>query len=162
MVVGEQGPGDWLAGAVVVPDHGGQGQDALQHPYGHACRGVPAVAFQVQLAFEGLVDRLDHLPQRAEQVRAGPLGLALAGRAQQPDAKLGQLGLEPAAVVVLVGDQGLAGPGSHQGRVGGQDAQQYLALVGLGAGQREADRQAVQVQTRCRRSPQNQREWLAQ
>src|SRR5215212_10878678 len=55
-----------------------------------------------------------------------------------------QFGLEPAAVVVLVSDQGLAGSGGHQGRVGGQDAQQHLAFVGLGAGQREADRQALQ------------------
>jgi hypothetical protein len=45
---------------------------------------------------------------------------------------------------VLVSDQGLAGSGGHQGRVGGQDAQQHLAFVGLGAGQREADRQALQ------------------
>ena len=85
MIVGEQGPGDRLAGAVVVPDRGGQGQDALQHPHNDPRRSVAAVAFQIQLALEGLVDRLDDLPQRAEQVRAGPLGLALAGRAQQPD-----------------------------------------------------------------------------
>jgi hypothetical protein len=45
---------------------------------------------------------------------------------------------------VLVSDQGLAGSGGHQGRVGGQDAQQHLTLVGLGAGQREANRQALQ------------------
>jgi hypothetical protein len=79
MVVGDQGPGGWLAGVVVVPDRGGQGQDALQHPHQHPCRGVATMAFQVQLAFEGLVDRLDDLPQRPQQVRAGPDGLALAG-----------------------------------------------------------------------------------
>ena len=79
-----------------------------------------------------------------KQVRASPLGLALAGRAQQPHAQPSQRRLELAAVVVLVGDQGLAGPGGHQGRISGQDAQQHLALVGFGAGQREGDRQAVQ------------------
>jgi hypothetical protein len=30
VVVGEQGPGGRLAGVVVVPDDGGQGEDALQ------------------------------------------------------------------------------------------------------------------------------------
>src|SRR6266536_1667712 len=48
------------------------------------------------------------------------------------------------AEVVLVGDEGLVGPGRQQGRVGGKDAQQDLPFVGLGAGKREADRQAVQ------------------
>src|SRR6266508_4538534 len=38
------------------------------------------------------------------------------------------------AEVVLVGDEGLVGPGGQQG----------LPFVGLGAGKREADRQAVQ------------------
>src|SRR6266542_3350010 len=144
VVVGDQGSCDWLAGVVVVPDRGGQGQDALQHARDHACRGVPTVAFQVELAFEGVVDRLDDLPQRAEQVRAGPVGFALASRAQQPHALLGQRGFERAAEVVLVGDEGLVGPGGQQGRVGGKDAQQDLPFVGLGAGKREADRQAVQ------------------
>src|SRR6266545_1154944 len=89
VVVGEQGPGGRLAGVVVVPDRRGQREDALQHPHGHSCRGVAAVAFQVQLALEGLVDRLDDLPQRAEQPRAGPAGLAGTGRAQQPHATTG-------------------------------------------------------------------------
>src|SRR5215217_8812609 len=105
VIVGEQGPGGRLAGVVVVPDRGGQGEDALQYPHDDTCRGVAAVVFQVELALEGLVDRLDDLPQRAEQVRAGPLGLALAGRAQQPYAQPSQTGLELAAVVVLVGDE---------------------------------------------------------
>src|SRR6266508_5552722 len=81
VIVGDEGPGGWLPGVVVVPDRSGQGEDALQHPHDDACRGVPAVAFQVELALEGLVDRLDDLPQRLEQVRAGPFGLALARRA---------------------------------------------------------------------------------
>src|SRR6266498_2616626 len=62
VVVGDQGSCDWLAGVVVVPDRGGQGEDALQHARDDACRGVPTVAFQVELAFEGVVDRLDDLP----------------------------------------------------------------------------------------------------
>src|SRR6266536_2541486 len=82
VVVGEEGPGDRLPGVVVVPDGSGQGEDALQHAHDDTRRGVPAVAFQVELALEGVVDRLDDLPQRLEQVRTGPLRLALARRAQ--------------------------------------------------------------------------------
>jgi hypothetical protein len=48
----------------------------LQHPERHADAGAAAVAFQVQLALEDLVDRLDELPQRLEQLRARPLGFA--------------------------------------------------------------------------------------
>src|SRR6266511_6433220 len=62
VVVGEQGPGGRLAGVVVVPDRCGQGEDALQHAHDDACRGVPAMAFQVKLPLEGVVDRLDDLP----------------------------------------------------------------------------------------------------
>jgi hypothetical protein len=47
-------------------------------------------------------------------------------------------------------------------RVSGQDAQQGLAFAGFGAGEGEGDGQAAEVATRCSRSPQNQREWLAQ
>jgi hypothetical protein len=47
------------AGVVVVPDRGGQGQDALQNSHHHSGRGVAAVSFQVELALEGLVDRFD-------------------------------------------------------------------------------------------------------
>ena len=90
MVVGDQGPQGRLAGVVVVPDRGGQGQDALQDPHGDPARGAAAVAFQVELALEGGVDRLDQLPQRAEQAHPGPLGLALAGRSEQPHAQPGQ------------------------------------------------------------------------
>ena len=59
VVVGEQGPLDRGAGVVVVPDRRGQGQHALQHAHGHPGWGVPAVAFQVELARERVVDRLD-------------------------------------------------------------------------------------------------------
>jgi hypothetical protein len=52
VVVGDQGAQDRLAGLVVVPDGGGQGQQSLQHPDGDALNGPPAVAFQVELARE--------------------------------------------------------------------------------------------------------------
>jgi hypothetical protein len=48
--------------------------------------------------------------------------------------------LELLAAVVLVADQCLAGTIGHQGGVGGEEAEQGLAFVGLGAGQGESDR----------------------
>ena len=123
--------------------------------------GVPAVTFQVELAFEGVVDRFDDLAQRFEELRAGPSWLAVAARAQQVQPGLGQGSLEVAAVVVLVADQRLAG--QQGGQLGvAEDGQQYLPLVGLGAGQREPDGSPCRVHNRCSRSPQNQREREAQ
>ena len=64
-----------------MPDRGGQGEDALQDPDHHAAGGAAAMLFEVELAFEGVVDRFDDLAQGLEQVRACPAGLALrAGR----------------------------------------------------------------------------------
>jgi hypothetical protein len=45
-----------LACVVVVPDGRRQGQDALQDAGDDARWGVPAVAFEVELAVEGVVD----------------------------------------------------------------------------------------------------------
>ena len=129
VIVGDKGAFAGLAGVVVVPDRGGQREDALQDADEHASRGVPAVSFQVELTLEGLVDRLDGLAQGLEQVGAGALRLALAGRAQQPDTSVAQGGLELAAVVVLVPDENLAGPAGDQGRVGAEDAQQRLVRM---------------------------------
>ena len=66
---------------VVVPDGGGQGKDALQDPDEDPAGGSASVVFEVELAFEGVVDRLDDLTQRFEEPGAGPVGLALAGGA---------------------------------------------------------------------------------
>ena len=83
MVEGGQGSLDRLAGMVVVPDRGRQRQDPGQNPGDDALWGAATVPFQVKLPLEGPVDRLDHLPQRLEQVLSGAAGLALADRAQQ-------------------------------------------------------------------------------
>jgi uncharacterized protein len=52
--------------------------------------------------------------------------------------------LEGGAVVVLVPDQGLAGPGGEQIGAGGEHVQQHVAFVGFGAGQGERNRQPMQ------------------
>ena len=116
-------------------------QDALQDPGSDACDGSPTVAFEVELGLEGVVDRLDDLPQRLEVAVCGPRCLALTGRAQQLDVGLGEGGFKRLAVVVLVGHQFLLRVSGNQIRVGGEHSEQHLAFIGLGAGERERHRQ---------------------
>src|SRR5258706_1477985 len=142
VVVGQERALDGLAGAVVVPDRGGQREDSLKDADEDSRRGVAAVSFEVKLSFEGVVDRLDDLAEGPEELRAGPLGLAFAGRAQQGQPGAGKDGLEVMAVVVLVADDHLAAAASGHGRVG-EDVQQDLPLVGLGSGQGEPYAYAV-------------------
>jgi hypothetical protein len=55
---------------------------------------VAAVLFEVELAFEGVVDRFDDLAQRFEQAGTGAFGFSFAGRAKQVDPGLGPGGFE--------------------------------------------------------------------
>src|SRR4029450_12695715 len=74
VVVGDQGPDGRLAGVVVVPDCCGQGEQPLQDPNADAVDGATTMAFQVQLALEGVVDGLDELTKRLEQGASGAGG----------------------------------------------------------------------------------------
>jgi hypothetical protein len=130
VVVGGQGSFDRLVGVVVVPDRGGQGQDALHDTHPDPGRGVAAVPFEIELPLEGVVDRLDDLPQWLEEAGAGPFGLTLAGWTQQLQPGVGEFGLEPAPVVVLVRDHDLPAPPGGQLGVGVEDPEQGLAFVG--------------------------------
>jgi hypothetical protein len=122
---------------VVVPDRGGQREDALYEAGDDAGWRAATVLFEVELPLEALVDRLDDLPQRLEQFSSESLRLTLAGRPQQPEVQLGQLVLEVSAEVVLVADQRLSGPGGDQLRFGNEQVQQRLTLISLGPGQGE-------------------------
>jgi hypothetical protein len=64
---------------VVVPDRGGQGEDALQDADQHAVGGLAAVVFEVELTFVGVEDRFDGLAQGCEEPGACAVGFALAG-----------------------------------------------------------------------------------
>ena len=54
VVEGGQRPLDGFAGCPVVPDAGGHGQQPLGDAGEHPAGGAAAVAFQVELAFEGV------------------------------------------------------------------------------------------------------------
>jgi hypothetical protein len=56
VVVRCQGAHDRLAGVLVVPDPGGQGEDALQDADGDSVGGAAAVVFESKLVFQGVVD----------------------------------------------------------------------------------------------------------
>ena len=101
MVVGGERSQRGLAEFVVVPDRGGEGEDALQYSRCDARDGPPAVAFEVELGLERVIDRLDDLPKRFEVPLARPWFLALAGRPQQLDFGVGECSFECLAVVVL-------------------------------------------------------------
>src|SRR4051812_44419262 len=70
VVVGGQGSHDRLSGVPVVPDRGGQGQDALQDPDGNAGDGASAVLFEVELALK--VSLTDSMLWRTARSRPPP------------------------------------------------------------------------------------------
>ena len=143
-----------------MPDGGGEGEEPDADAHGDAGFGAAFVAFEAELAFEGLVDRFDDLAQGPQELCAGPWGLGSGGRAHHGDADVVEVGFERSRAVAVVGDEGLARPGDP-GR--GDHVRADFALVGFRAGDRERDRQPcrggdkVQPQTpevpRMRRAP---------
>src|ERR1017187_2435069 len=132
VVICEQRPGARGAGLVVVPDGGGHGQDALGDADGDSFEGAAAVGFEVELAFEGVVDRFDELADRLEQGFAVPRLFVFAGRAQQRDAAGGQVGLHLASGEALVGDEGQPGPAEGKLGLDVEHRGQDLAFPDLG------------------------------
>src|SRR6266540_1280237 len=105
------------------------------------------MVLEVELSFEGVEDRFDDLAQRLEEPLPGSWFLALTSRAQQLDAGGVEVGLEGTAEVVLVTDHDLSGWVGDQpvGQCWGvsEDLGEHLTFVGLRAGQRPAEREAV-------------------
>ena len=162
VVVGDERPGEGLTGLVVVPDGGGHGQDALGDADGDAFEGPAAVGFEVEPAFEGVVDRFDQLPEGLEQRLAVAGGLVFAGGPKQGGPAAGQVCFGFAAGKALVGDEDQAGRavtscGSTSSMAVSTSRSPILGSarahrIGIPAG----------VQIRYSRSPQNQRECEAQ
>jgi hypothetical protein len=114
VIAGRRAAGQSLAAVVeelaagMDEGHGGWLAAGLAALANHVQRSTH-VLFEVELALERVVDRLDDLPQRLEELAAGPGLLAFAGRAQQVHSGFGEGGFELPAVVVLVRDQDLPG-----------------------------------------------------
>lgn len=71
MVVGDQGSFFGRVYAPVVPDSGGQGQEFGSEAGVDSGQGPTAVGFEAELAFEGVEDRFDPLPDLAQAGRTG-------------------------------------------------------------------------------------------
>ena len=120
------------------------------------------MGFEVELAFEGVVDRFDELADRLEQRLAVAGGLVLARGPQQRDAAGGQVSFGLAAGEALVGDEDQAGPGG--GQLGSTSSIAVSTSRSPIFGSASAHKIGIPagVQIRYSRSPQNQREWEAQ
>src|SRR5260370_27936579 len=73
VVVGDQGALVRGADEPVVPDAGSEGEQALSYPHVDAEVGPAAVLFEPKLTLEGVVDRLDALPDPAQLAVASAL-----------------------------------------------------------------------------------------
>ena len=82
-----------MAGGAVVPDRGGEGEETLRDAGADAVDAAAAVELEVELALEGVVDRLDELTDRFERVLAGAGGVVAVGRAQQHHVAFGEVGV---------------------------------------------------------------------
>ena len=124
-------------------------------PFGLAA----AVAFQVELGCERLVDRRDELPDRLQEPLACRLFLVFAGGADQGDAMGFQLPLQCGSSVALVGHEGMVRP--VRGGVGVEHRQGggslVANLVAFGAGERGGDgeprRGAGWVEAEAKKNP---------
>src|SRR5512140_151929 len=109
VVVGDQRSLDGFGGGPVVPDGGGHGEQPLSDASVDACGGAAAVAFEVELAFEGVVDRFDPLADPPDRPMAGRL-VAAVGADQAQAEPGGEQVLELPPGEALVADQGQPGP----------------------------------------------------
>src|SRR5690242_7754332 len=108
-VVVDQAALDRCPGGPVVPDGGGHGQQPLGDAGPDAGGGAAAVVFQVELAFEGVVDRFDPLADPADGRVAGCLVAAVGADQPQPEPGGDQV-LEGAPGEALVADEDQPGP----------------------------------------------------
>src|SRR6266542_6202347 len=92
----------------VVPDAGVEGDQTLSNPHEDAQVGPAAVLFEPELALEGVVDRLDALPNPAQLAVASALIAPI--RSDEDGLQFADEVLELPAGVPLVGHDEQAGP----------------------------------------------------
>src|SRR6266516_4761960 len=121
-------------GGPVVPDGSSHSQKPLSDAGVEARGGPAAVSFQVELAFEGVVDRFDPLPDPADGPVAGGLVAAVGPDQAQPEPGGDQV-LELPPGEALVADEDAARP--QRAGPGGvrQQPGRHLAFPDPGAGQ---------------------------
>ena len=111
VVCGEGAGWAGLVGGFVVPDYGGEGQEALQDTCYDTWFGASSVPFEIELGFESVVDRLDDLTERFQEPVSRAGFLCFGGRADEDHPSLVQNLFEGGAAVAFVGYQGLARAG---------------------------------------------------
>src|SRR2546423_1843691 len=89
VVVGSQRSLDGFGGGPVVPDSCCHGEQPLGDAGVDAFGGAAAVAFEVELAFEGVVDGLDPLADPADRPVAGRASAGGGGGPREPPARGG-------------------------------------------------------------------------
>src|SRR5437763_10081807 len=109
VVIGGQRPLGGFAAGPVVPDAGSHGQQPLGDAGIDALGGAAAVAFEVELALEGVVDRLDPLPDPPDRAVAGCLVAAVRADHTHP-VPAGDQVFEVPAGEALVADEDQPGP----------------------------------------------------
>src|SRR5665809_104859 len=135
VVVGdERSGGSGLVGGFVMPDGGGEGEESLADACGDALGFAAAVAFEVELGFEGLVDGFDDLAEWSEESLQGPGFLSFDGGSDQGDTGVDEFGFEPGGAVALVGDKDLSWP--VEGGVDRDHVGADLAFVVVRCGER--------------------------
>ena len=130
---------DGLVGGFVVPDRGGEGEKPLEHAGHDASRAPCAVALQVELRLEGLVDGFDDLTERFEEPLSGSRRFGPRRRPDELDAEVGHDGVELLGPVALVRHQGLAGVRSEETGFDVEQVAGDLALVDLRVREGEGD-----------------------
>src|SRR6266702_8545481 len=142
VIVGDEGALDWCADLPVVPDGGGEGQEAGRDAGAGAGagEGPPTVLFEGELALEGVNDRFDPLAAAGELAEPG--GFVLAVGTDQVRAQAGgDEVLEVAPGEALVTEDDL--PGADQVVAAFQQGGHDLAFPQPGMGQAPDDRHAV-------------------
>src|ERR1041385_8251868 len=91
VVISDQRPLDRFGGGPVVPDGGGQGEQPLGDADVDATGSAATVAFEVELALEGVVDQLNPLADPADGSVAGWLVAAVWADQVQPKPRCDQV-----------------------------------------------------------------------
>ena len=161
VVIGGQRPLDGFAAGPVVPDAGGHGQQSLGGAGVDAFGGAAAVAFEVQLALEGVVDRLDPLPDPADRSVPGRLVAPVGADQVQAEAAAEQV-LEVLAGEALVADEGQPRPQRAGAAAWASSSAAAWRSPILGSARHQATGIPSGVVIRYSFSPQYQRECAAQ